>query len=280
MAVKIITDSLGDIPPKVAEKLGISVVPIHILFGKKVYRDGIDMTPEQFYGKLQGSRTLPTTLVPPLEVFVEKYDKLDKGADGILVLTSSHKLSASYRAALQAKEMRKGHCPLEVLDSTWIVTGHGLIVIAAAKAAKSGAGLEKLMDLTRKNISRVDTRMIFDTLEYLRKGGRIGKAKAFLGSMIKVNHILGIKDGEVVPFARERSRAKVMDYLYDFVTSFSRIEEMAIEDATTPDEAEILAEKINDKFPKERIYRAKIGPAVGTHVGPRALGVAVLGDRE
>ena len=121
--------------------------------------------------------------------------------------------------------------------------------------------------------------MAFDTLEYLKRGGRMGKAQAFLGSVLKVHPILGTRDGEVYPFARERSRAKAIDYLYNFAANFSHIDEMAIEDATTPDEAEMLVEHLGSTFPKERIYRSKVSPVVGAHVGPRVLAVSVLGDR-
>jgi DegV family protein with EDD domain len=121
--------------------------------------------------------------------------------------------------------------------------------------------------------------MAFDTLEYLKRGGRIGKAKALLGSMLKINPVLGIKDGEVFPFGQERSRAKAIDHLYSFAMSYSQIDELAVEDATTPDEAEALVERLGAKFPKERIYRSKFSPVIGTNVGPHVIGVAVLGDR-
>jgi len=153
------------------------------------------------------------------------------------------------------------------------------VVVEAAKAAKAGASLDKVVDTTRRNIPRVSLRMAFDTLEYLKKGGRIGKAQAFLGSLVNVNPILGLKGGETFPFGRERSRAKTIDYLYNFVMGYSHIDGIAVEDATTPDEAEALVEQFGSKFPKERIYRSKVGPVIGTHVGPRVLGVAVLGER-
>jgi len=122
--------------------------------------------------------------------------------------------------------------------------------------------------------------MAFDTLEYLKWGGRIGRAQAFLGSMIKVNPILGVKDAEVHPFARERCRAKAIDYLHNFINGYSRIEEMAIEDATTPGEAETLIGRLDSKFPKERVYQSKVGSVIGTHVGPHVIAASVLGDRE
>ena len=279
MAVKIVTDSLGDIPSEVAEELGITVIPVNVIFGTKSYRDGIDLTTEQFYHKLAHSKVLPTTMVPPLSVFVNTYDRLAEETNEIVVITNSHKLSASYEAALQAKEQMKRKCRVEVIDSLWAIMAQGLIVMAAAKAANAGAKLDKVVEVTRKNIPRADVRMAFDTLEYLSRGGRIGKAKTFLGTVLKVSPILGIRDGEVYPFAREHSRARAIDYLCNFATSFSHIDEMAVEHATTPDEADELVERLSSKFPKERIYRSKVSPVIGTHVGPRVMEVAVLGDR-
>ncbi len=279
MTVKIVTDSLGDIPSEVAKELGITVIPISVLFGEEVYRDDVDLTTDQFYDKLIHSKILPATKIPSLSVFVQAYDKLAEETDEIAVITNSHKLSASYEAMLQAKELMKRKCRVEVVDSLWAVMAQGLIVIAAAKAANAGASLDEVVALARKNIPRADVRMALDTLDYLEEGGRIGKARAFLGSKLKVTHILGIRDGEAYPFAREHSRVKAIDYLYNFATSFSHIDEMAVEHATTPDEAEMLVERLGAKFPKERIYQSKVSPVIGAHVGPRVLGVALLGDK-
>jgi len=279
VTVKIVTDSLGDIPSEVAKELRITVIPITVLFGTEVYRDGIDLTTEQFYDKLVHSKTVPTTAVPPLGTFVEAFDTLAEETDEILVITVSHKFSATYKVALRAVELMKRKCRLEVIDSLGGAMQEGLIVIATAKAARAGASLDEVVDLTHRNIPRVELRMAFDTLEYLKRGGRIGRAQAFLGSVLRMHPILGIRNGEVQPFARERSRAKAIDYLYNFAVSYSHIEEMAVEDATTPDEAEMLVERLSAKFPKERIYWSKVSPVVGTHVGPHVLAVSVLGDK-
>lgn len=279
MTVKIVTDSLGDIPSEVAEELGITVIPLNVLFGEGVYRDGVDLTTDQFYDKLIHSKILPTTQIPSLDVFVQTYDKLAKDTDEIAVIANSHKLSASYEAMVQAIELMKRKCRVEVVDSLWAVMAQGLIVITAARAANSGASLDEVVALVRKNIPRADVRMAFDTLGYLEEGGRIGKARTFAGSRLKVTPILGIKDGEVFPFAREHSRARAIDYLYDFAAGFSHIDEMAVEHATTPDEADGLVKRLGAKFPEERIYRSKVSPVIGAHVGPRVVGVAVLGNK-
>lgn len=279
MTVKIAIDSLGDIPSDVAAELGITTIPITVIFGTEIYRDGIDLTTEQFYDKLVNSKIFPTTAVPPLGDFVKVYDKLAEETDEILVITVSHKLSGTPGAALQAVELMKKKCRVEVIDSQWIIMGEGLIAITAAKAVQAGASFDEVVKLTRNNISRVDVRMAFDTLEYLQRGGRIGRAKAFVGSLLKVHPVLTLKEGEIHPVKQERSRAKAIDHLYNFAMGFSHIEGLAVEDATTPDEAEILVERLGSKFPKERIYRAKVSPVIGAHVGPHVVGVAVLGDR-
>ena len=279
MAVKIITDSVADLPPKVVKELGITVIPLIVSFGTEAYRDGIDLTSEEFYEKLVSSKRLPTTGAPAPGIFAQAYDKLAEKTDEILAIIVSSKVSATYEVAVQGKELRKSKCRLEIIDSRRGIMGEGLEVIAAAKAAKAGASLDELVDLTHRNIPRADLRIAFDTLEYLRRGGRIGAAQAFVGSMLKVNSILTITDNGVQPVARERSRAKAIDCLCNFVMSYSYIEEMAIEHANNPDEAEMLAERLSSKFPKERIYRARLSPVVGTHVGPRALNIAVLGDK-
>jgi DegV family protein with EDD domain len=135
------------------------------------------------------------------------------------------------------------------------------------------------MDTARKTISRVDFLSTFDSLDYLRRGGRIGTAQAFLGSMLKVNPLITLRDGVVQPAGRARSRSKAIQRLYEFAASYSNIEEMAVEDTACPDEAEILVKRLSTIFPEEHIYRSKMTPAIGTHTGPGLLLVAVLGDR-
>ena len=140
--------------------------------------------------------------------------------------------------------------------------------------------LDELIDITQKTIPYVDMRAAFDTLEYLERGGRIGKAQAFLGSMLNVNPIITLKDGVVEPVARTRSRSKAIDCLYDFAMSYYRIEELAIEDAACHDDAELLVERLSSRFPRERIYRSRTTPVIGTHTGPGLLLISVLGDKE
>ena len=170
----------------------------------------------------------------------------------------------------------KKKCRVEVVDSQWAAMAQGFLAITAARAANAGAGL---IEVVHRNMSRVGLIGAFDSLEYLRRGGRIGKAYALIGSMLKINPIIGLKDGEVFPFGRERSRAKAVEQLYNFAISYSHIEELAIEYATDHDEAEKLAERLDSRFPKERIYLTRATPVIGTHTGPSLLVICVLGDK-
>jgi len=279
MTVKIVTDSVADLPPPVVEELGITVVPLILRFGEETYLDGIDLTADQFYQKLQTSKLFPATSVPPPAAFAQAYDKVAEEADEILTMVVSARLSATNDVALQGIEQMKKKCRVEVIDSQTATIAEGFIVMRAAQAAKAGASLDEVIEVARQNIPRVDFLAAFDTLEYLRRGGRIGRAQALMGSMLKINPLITLKDGLVEPAGRTRSRAKAIDHLYDFAAGYSQIEEMAVADTACPDEAEALAERLGAIFPRERIYRSKMTPVIGTHTGPGLLLVAILGDR-
>ena len=279
MPVRVVTDSVSDLPPQVVEELGITVIPLNVRFGEEVYRDGIDLTAEQFYDRLVDSKTLPVTSVPTPATFAEAYDKLAEETDEILAIELSAKLSATCEVARQSIGLMERKCRVEVIDSRWAVMAQGFLVIAAARAAKAGASLDEVVDVVRRNIPRVDFRAAFDTLEYLKRGGRIGRAQALLGSMLKVNPIITLKDGVVEPVGRTHSRSKAIDHLYEFAASYSHIEELAVEDAACLADADLLVERLSSKFPKERIYRSKTTPVIGTHTGPGLLLLAVMGDR-
>lgn len=277
--VAIVTDSIADLPPHVADELGVTVVPLIVRFGTDVYRDGLDLTPGQFYEKLEKSKVLPVTSVPSPATFADAYDKLAEKASQILVITITAKLSATYQVALQSVGLMKKQCRVEVLDSTWAVMAQGFTVIAAARAAQAGGSIDEALNVARRTINRVDLRGAFDTLEYLERGGRIGKAQAFLGSLLKVNPVIGMRDGEVFPYARERSRAKAIDHLYNFATSFHNLEGLSVEYATDFDEANHLLQRLRSKFPKVPIYLSRVSPVIGTHTGPGLILVSGFGDR-
>jgi len=279
VTVRVVTDSVADLPSQVVRELGITVIPLLVRFGERLYRDGIDLTADEFYNMLARSKTFPVTSVPSPAAFAEAYDKLAGETDEILAIIVSSRLSGTYEVALQSVGLMKRKCRVEVVDSRWATMALGFIVMKAARAANAGAKLDEVIELARKTIPRVDFHAAVDTLEYLRRGGRIGKAQAFLGSMLKINPIITLRDGVIEPAGRTRSRAKAIDRLYEFAKSYSYIEEMAVENTACPDDAEALVKRLSSIFPKERIYQSKMTPAIGTHTGPGLLLVAILGDK-
>jgi len=274
--VKVVTDSCSDITPQLARELGITVVPLYVQFGDETYRDNVDLSTENFYHKLETSKIRPATSTATPADFARIFTGLAEETKEILTITLSEKFSGTYTAALQGKAMVKKDCHIEVIDSKAGAGAQMLLVILAAQMARAGAGLDNIVDQVKKAIPRIHIRMSFDTLEYLRKGGRIGKAQAFLGSLLKLNPIVGVKDGATFPIARSRNRTQAIDFLVNFVRGFSHIEAVAIEDATTPDDLQTLAERLKDVVSPERIHRSKVSPVVGTHVGPHVLAVSVL----
>ncbi|MGD0779973.1 MAG: DegV family protein [Dehalococcoidales bacterium] len=277
MTVKIVTDTLSDIAGDLPAQLGITTVPLYVRFGEQVYRDRVEITSEDFYRRLINEPKLPSTTQPTPNDFAEVYKKLAQETDEILVIVVSSKLSGTFQSATQAKDYLKNKCRIEIIDSQTVAMGEGLIVISAVNAVKAGANLDKVAEMSRKAVSRSHLIAYFDTLKYLAKGGRIGKAKEFLGAMLSVKQILTVKDGEMSPLTRVRSMRAGLDYLYSFAASHkNNIEGLAVEHTTDPEDADLLVERIGAIFPKERILRSVLSPVLGTYSGPKAMALTVL----
>ena len=277
MTIKIVTDSTADLPAKLAEELDVTVVPVYLRFGEQVYRDRVDISEDEFYQRLMHDPIHPNTTQPSPQDFADVYEKLSKDADGIISIHLTSKLSGTYNSAVQGKKIVKSKCPIEVIDTQTISIAIGLIVVQASRMAKSGMSLKQIMDELIEIIPNVHLLVLFDTLKYLVKGGRIGKAKALLGSLLNVKPILKVKDGELVPSGQVRTRSKGMGQLLDFVKNATEIQDLAILYSTTPDEAQALIESTSSIFPKERTILARLGPALGVHGGPGILAVALRG---
>jgi DegV family protein with EDD domain len=275
MAVKIITDSSADLPDKLAEEMGISVIPLYVRFGDEVHRDRVDITEDEFYQRLERDPVHPVTIQPGPQDFLELYQRLAPGADGIVSIHISGKLSGTCNSALMAKEMMETECPIEVVDSQAVSMGLGLIALAAATAAKAGKSLEEVLATVNQAIPKIRLLAIFDTLKYLLLGGRIGKAKALLGSILNVKPLISLKDGEVVPAGQVRTRPKGIDKLFEFVKDVEKIQDLSVVYSTTPDEAQELAERLASVFNEKKIRIARLGPVLGVHMGPGVLIVAV-----
>jgi DegV family protein with EDD domain len=275
MPVKIVTDSGADLPEQLARELGITVVPIYVRFGEEVYRDRVSISEDEFYERLTHDPVHPNTTQPGPQDFLEVYQKLSADADGIVSIHISGKLSGTYNSALMARDMLETGCPVEVVDSETLSMSVGLMVIAAAEMAKAGESMDKIVAEVKKAMPESSMLFLLDTLEYLRRGGRIGKAKALLGSVLNLKPMLTVKDGELVPAGQVRTRAKGMDKLFEYVKNAGNIQDLAVVYNTTPDEAQTLAERIGSVFDREKIRIARVGPGLGAHGGPGAMLVVI-----
>jgi len=269
--VKIICDSTGDIPAELIKQYDITIVPLNILFGTDNYQDRVNLTPAQFYKMLVESKVHPTTSQPAPGLFAEAYQKLAKETDEIMVLTISGGISGTYESAVQAKQLVDSSLKIEVIDTRMTCAGLLLPTLKAARAAEKGMKLAEITKMIKDILPKIRVYMIFDTLEYLRKGGRIGLAKALLGGMLKLNPVLTLKDGVVHPVTQARGRAKAVEILVDLMKKTGNPEEVIVEDVSTPDELEDLAKRIGSAIPNVKIIRSKVGPAIGVHAGPRVM---------
>lgn len=277
--VRIVTDSVADLPEEVRRSLGITVVPLILHFGAEEFRDRIDMTSDEFYRRLRDAAEFPTTSMPPPAAYADAYDRLAEETDELLVVTISGKLSGTYDSACNARELAKSRLRVEVLDSHTATMAEGFIAMKAAEAAKTGASMEETLEAARRARSRVDFLCTFDTLEYLKRGGRIGTASALLGSLLKINPLIAIRDGIVSAAGRTRSRARAVERLVEFVAGYRVIDELSVESTDCAEEADALTERLRDYAPKP-IHRSSMTPVIGAHTGPGLLLVSVLGEKQ
>lgn len=277
MTIRIVTDSSADLPAAVVQELGISVVPLYVRFGDKIYQERVDISDEEFYHELLHGTVHPVTIQPRPQDFAEVYQKLSEEADGIVSIHISSKLSGTLNSALQAKKMLESKCPIEVVDSQAVSMILGLITIAPALAASAGEGLQRVLDVARKAIRNTYALVLLDTLKYLLLGGRIGKAKALLGSVLNVKPLITVRDGEVVPVGQVRNRARGIERLCDFVERATDIEDLAILYSTTLDEAQALSQRVASVFTGGDVRLARFGTTLGVHLGPGALAIALRG---
>lgn len=273
--VRVVTDSTSDLPSQLASDLGIVVVPLNVQFGEQVYQDGVNLSADDFYVKLKGSPTLPTTSQPSAGAFAQIYERLSSETQFILSLHISKKLSGTYHSAMLGKETTERDCHIEVIDSLQASMGLGLMAIAAARVAQAGAGLDELVGMLQQAIPRIHLFGVVDTLEYLHKGGRIGKAQALLGSLLKVKPIIGCQDGETCALGRVRTWHKALNRLSEMVMGFRDIEELAIMRSDNSEEADAYMGRLKSLLPQTRFFRAQFGPVIGTYMGPGSLGIAL-----
>jgi DegV family protein with EDD domain len=275
MTVKVVVDSTSDIPEKLAKEWDITIVPTYVLFEGKSYRDRLDISEDEVYARLDHDSVFPTTSVPSPQDFADVYNKLADETNEIISIHLTSRESGVYNSALLGKGLVSKKCHIEVIDSLSVAMSCGILAIAAAREAKTGASLEKVTDVVRQSIPRMHLLMVLDTLKYVVRGGRVGKGYGLLGSVLRVKPLLTIRDGKLMLAGVVRTRAKAINRLYDFVEDFPQVSEIAVSYTTTNEEAEALAERIKSSYPDTPLYLTRVGPVLGTHAGPGAMGVAV-----
>ena len=276
MAVKVVSDSTADLPPQVAKEHDITVVPLNVHFGEESFRDGIDLQSDQFFQRLTTEPKLPTTSQPSVGAFLDVYRGLLEAGHEVVSIHISAKLSGTMNSALQAQEQLDAGPRLAVVDSMQAGLALGVVATAATQAVQNGASLTETVGLVPHISERVRLFVLLDTLEYLKRGGRIGKAQALLGSLLNIRPILTVHEGEVYPLERVRARQRGLERLCKLAAECGSLQQMGICHSTTPEEALALEERMLPLLADgAKVIQTRFGPVLGTHVGPGAIGVAV-----
>jgi DegV family protein with EDD domain len=272
MAVRIVTDSACDLPQELCDQFGIDVVPLHIRFGEDEYSDRVQLSVDEFWTKLLGASVLPETAAPSVGAFEETFRRLgDEGADGIVCVNLSSGMSATMQSAQVAAKALDGVCPVEIFDSKTVSMGQGDLALFAAERARAGADIDTILAELEDRRVRSHLLATLDTLEYLRKGGRIGAAQAMFGSMLSIKPVITVIDGVVQPAGKVRTRSKALRFIAERLQPGS-IESASVLHASAPDLDEFLT-LLDPIVPRENVRVTQIGPVVGVHTGPRAIGV-------
>ena len=280
MAIRIVTDSASDFPQALAQANNVTVVPCYIVIGNETYKDGVEITADRFYSRLPDLPRLPSTSQPTIADFQESYQRLlDQGHQIVSVHVSS-KLSGTLNSAVQAKAALGDTSDIEIIDSQLASAPMGLVVLDAARIARDSSDLQEVVRQTRLSLQKHHGFVMVDTLEYLQKGGRIGKAQAFLGGMLKVKPILTIRDGEVHPVERPRSLERAKNRLVELAQTLAPIRQVNISYSTDRVQALGIRAQLAELVSPENLVESRFGPVLGTYVGPNALGVAVTQGTE
>jgi DegV family protein with EDD domain len=273
MGVRVVTDSACDRPSNLVEVYGIEVVPLTIRFGDEELVDRDELDPDDFWARLRSSDALPETSAPSAGAFEARFrDLIQRGATGIISINLSSRLSATMQAAQVAANVVRDECPTVVIDSRTVSMGLGALCLTAARRAADGGKLEEIVEDV---ISRRDRTRLFgalDTLEFLKRGGRIGNARALLGSMLSIKPIVEVRDGVVEESGKVRTRSKALVALADRVKA-QPVDTCAVLHGQAPDVDELL-DLLDPVFPRDEIVTGLVGPVIGTHAGPGVIGVS------
>ena len=277
MEIKIVTDSTSDLDKDTAKNLSVEIVPLNVHFGDEVYKDGIEINSDDFFDKLINGTVFPKTSQPSVREFIDVYEKLGNDGSDIISIHISDQLSGTINSARQAAKHLEGKIKVHIIDSKQISISLGLITISAATAVKEGKTLNEVLDLTESLIARSHVFTALDTLEYLEKGGRIGKAKSLVGKILNFKPIIGSADGIIDAFGRGRSNTACMIKLEELVKSTGEIESIGIVYSTDKSLADKFSEQITQNLKLEKPPKSyQIGPVIGVYGGPNVIGVGII----
>lgn len=274
--IAVVTDSTAYIPETALGEFSIPVIPLWVIWGDERFRDGVDIDPPTFYKRLEGSDSFPTTSQPSVGEFVEFFKKVSAGADAIVGVFISSRLSGTIASAIGAQEQID--VPLRIVDSLSASMGLGFCVLAAARAAAEGRSLDQVVAAAESVRDKMNLIFVVDTLEYLYRGGRIGGASRLLGTALKIKPLLHLEDGRIEPLAKVRTKAKaVAETLNVLGTQMGgkTVAEAAVLDVNAPEEGDALAAQVAAQFGVTPVYRTQVSPVIGTHVGPGTVGVCI-----
>ena len=272
MTVRVVTDSACDLPENLVAAMGIEIVPLSIRFGTEEFVDREELSVDAFWERLRTSDDLPETSAPSAGAFEAKFrDLANRGATGIICINLSSRLSATMQSAQVAASAVRDDCPIVVIDSLTVSMGLGALCLTAARRAADGGRLEEIVEAV---LSRRDRSHLFgalDTLEFLKRGGRIGGARALLGSMLSIKPIVEVAGGLVEEAGKVRTRSKALQVLADKVKA-QPVETCAVLQGQADDVEELL-DRISPAIPRDDIVVGTVGPVIGTHAGPGVIGV-------
>jgi DegV family protein with EDD domain len=275
--VAVVTDSTADLPRDLAEELGIRVVPLSVTFGSETFISGVTIDHAGFYERLATTERLPTTSQPTPAWFEEAYaDCVDDGLDAVVSLHVSSALSGT--VALARARAADAEIPVEVVDTRLVGGSLGLAVLAAHRVAEAGGDVAEVVAAAQRVADRVTSLLVVDTLDYLKRGGRLTGAQALMGSMLRVKPLLHLTEGRVEVLERARTWTRALDRVADLVAEVGEAGpvDIVVTHAVSEERADEVWDRLEGRVEIARRLEAMIGPIVGTHVGPGAVGVAVL----
>jgi DegV family protein with EDD domain len=275
--VAVVTDSTAYFLPGEAEKLGVHIIPLNIELANSTFQEGIDIDTEELFRRTDFSGSFPVSRAPSVEEFEALYARLHKETDQILSIHISGHLSDTSEQARRGADALLGRCSIAVVDSMTTSIGLGILAKAAAQAASEGADLDDIVRIVRGMVPHIYMIFYVETMDYLERSGRIGKAQAILGSMLNIKPILFIEDGDIIPLEKVRTTEKAIEKLFEFVAEFDNLEQTAIiQRGKNPNkEARALQERLAQSFPELQFPIIQYGPDLATRVGPSALGIVV-----